>query len=60
MYLCICNCLKEKDVCSVAQGAKSVSEVYKKLGCQPQCGKCVSFVRERYLSKSTQTSAVAN
>jgi bacterioferritin-associated ferredoxin len=47
MYVCLCNCLKDKDMASaIENGAQCVSDVYKHHGCKPQCGKCVPYVRE--------------
>jgi len=44
----MCNALKDSQMCgAIAGGANCVSEVYKSLGCQPQCGKCVPYVREQ-------------
>ena len=58
MYICICNCLKEKDICSaITQGACSVGEVYRSLGCKPQCGKCVEYVRETFLPSEADATA---
>lgn len=46
MYVCICNALRERTLSSAIQtlGQPTVGEVYKALGCKPQCGKCVSDV----------------
>ena len=47
MYVCLCNALTDRDVSShMAGGNCSVSMVYRACGCQPQCGKCVPFVRQ--------------
>jgi len=47
MYVCLCNAITDRDVRrhSVEEGC-SVSMVYRALGCEPQCGKCVPFVRQ--------------
>lgn len=48
MFVCLCNGLKDSQMCgAIDGGANCVSAVYKSLGCQPQCGKCVPFVREQ-------------
>jgi bacterioferritin-associated ferredoxin len=50
MLICICNRVNDKQLKSaIAGGAQSVSQVYRQCGCQPQCGKCVDFVREQLL-----------
>jgi bacterioferritin-associated ferredoxin len=47
MYVCLCNALTDRDVAApMAGGNCSVSMVYRACGCQPQCGKCVPFVRQ--------------
>ena len=44
MYVCICNALRDKELASAANGAKGVSEVFRRCGERPQCGKCVPDV----------------
>ena len=47
MYVCLCNALTDRDVRRHTAGSGcSVSMVYRACGCQPQCGKCVPFVRQ--------------
>ena len=47
MYICLCNALTDGDLRPhTTGGACSVSMVYQACGCQPQCGKCVPFVRQ--------------
>jgi bacterioferritin-associated ferredoxin len=47
MYVCLCNALTDRDLRPhTASGTGSVSMVYQACGCQPQCGKCVPFVRQ--------------
>lgn len=46
MYICLCNALTDRDVRASCDSSCSVSMVYRSLGCQPQCGKCVPFVRQ--------------
>ena len=47
MYICLCNALTDRDVrAHSADGGCSVAMVYRALGCEPQCGKCVPFVRQ--------------
>ena len=49
MYICICNGITEKDL---SGKPSSVSEVFKQLDCRPQCGSCVSFIRDEWLGSS--------
>jgi bacterioferritin-associated ferredoxin len=49
MYVCLCNALTDRDVRAHSarrDGTCSVAMVYRALGCEPQCGKCVPFVRQ--------------
>ena len=47
MYVCLCNGLTDRDLAPhTADGRASVAMVYRACGCQPQCGKCVPYVRE--------------
>lgn len=60
MYVCLCNCLKDKDMASaIEKGAKRASDIYKHHGCKPQCGKCVPYVRES-LPAATASMPVAS
>ncbi len=45
MYVCVCNALTDREVRACA-GAVSVTDVYRRCGCAPRCGKCVPAVRE--------------
>jgi bacterioferritin-associated ferredoxin len=40
-------------------GECSVSEVYRALGCKPQCGKCVPFVRDLIRAEANAATASA-
>ena len=45
MYVCICNAFTCKDVKKVkAEGVAKSGQVYKKLGCKMQCGKCLDTI----------------
>jgi bacterioferritin-associated ferredoxin len=46
MYICLCNALTDRDFRASCDNAHSVSMVYRSLGCEPQCGKCVPLVRQ--------------
>lgn len=42
MYVCLCHGFTEKQVThAVTQGPCSISEVYRRLGERPACGKCI-------------------
>jgi len=45
MYVCICNGITETQVVrAIGNGARRTAGVYRRLGCAPQCGKCVPDV----------------
>jgi bacterioferritin-associated ferredoxin len=45
MYVCICNGLNDRRIrAAAAESGGSAAEVYKALGCRPQCGRCVPLV----------------
>jgi bacterioferritin-associated ferredoxin len=46
MYICLCNGLTDRDVRANCESGRSVAMVYRSLGCEPQCGKCVPYVRQ--------------
>jgi bacterioferritin-associated ferredoxin len=58
MYICLCNGFTDGKVRMVARnGECSVSEVYRALGCKPQCGKCVPFVRDLIRAEASVAGA---
>jgi bacterioferritin-associated ferredoxin len=47
MYVCICHGFTEKKVKqALSSGARTAAGVFNGLGCRPQCGKCVPYVRQ--------------
>lgn len=49
MYVCICNALKESQVRATAKeagGRIPSSELFRRLGARPKCGKCVSHATD--------------
>jgi bacterioferritin-associated ferredoxin len=47
MYVCVCNAITDRDVRASAQcDACTVAGIYRSLGRQPKCGKCVPLVRQ--------------
>jgi bacterioferritin-associated ferredoxin len=58
MYICLCNALTDRDVRASCDNSSSVSMVYQSLGCQPQCGKCVPFVRQMLREQASGTTEV--
>jgi bacterioferritin-associated ferredoxin len=45
MYVCSCNVFTDTEVRAVAAEAGSVAQVYRCLGCKPQCGGCARTIR---------------
>lgn len=48
MIVCSCNVFSDhqvRDAVSATGGARSTSEVYRSLGCSPQCGRCARTIR---------------
>jgi bacterioferritin-associated ferredoxin len=47
MYVCLCNALTSGEVKQIVDGGcRSVASVYKRLGCRPNCGKCVVEMKQ--------------
>ena len=46
MYVCLCNGITDKQVrLLVGEADRTVAEVYRALGGQPRCGRCVPTMR---------------
>jgi bacterioferritin-associated ferredoxin len=48
MIVCSCNVLSEtaiRGACHHDGGARSVGQVYRCLGCSPQCGRCARTIK---------------
>ncbi len=60
MYVCICNAFTCSDVRRVkSQGVSKSKQVYKKLGCRMQCGKCLETI-DNVLKEEQTTESFAN
>lgn len=47
MYVCVCNAINCKSVRrTVENGASSVASVFKACGKTPQCGRCVTMIKD--------------
>lgn len=58
MHVCFCNQFNDQAVEQVAPRAQgSTAAVYRELGCEPKCGKCVGHIRE--ILEATETPAAA-
>jgi len=48
MIICSCNCLSETDVrtaCHTGHAPRTPGQVYRCLGCSPQCGRCARTIK---------------
>ena len=52
VFVCLCNALTDRDICQAAETCKRVADVYQSCGCQPDCGKCVPYVRDLLRAKA--------
>ncbi|MBH88389.1 MAG: hypothetical protein CMJ12_04420 [Pelagibacterales bacterium] len=60
MYVCICNAFTCRDVRKVRdQGVSRSGQVYKKLGCKMQCGKCLETI-DSVLKEPVDADSVNN
>jgi bacterioferritin-associated ferredoxin len=60
MYVCICNAFTCRDVRRVkSQGVSKSRQVYKKLGCSIQCGKCLETI-DNVLKEEQSTDDFSN
>lgn len=47
MYVCICNAITDRDVHAArADGAAGADEVFRSLGAQKRCGRCVAAMHD--------------
>jgi bacterioferritin-associated ferredoxin len=56
MYICICNVLNDRRIRAAAAESGSAADVYKALGCRPQCGRCVPLVGDIVRESATSAS----
>jgi len=54
MYVCVCNAVTEDTIRqAVAKGARSMSQLKAELGVALNCRKCVPYVRDILLCRTT-------
>ena len=59
MYICLCNGITDRDVRRTASAdSPTVAQLYRALGCTPQCGKCVPVVRQMLDEAKREQSVV--
>ena len=53
MIICLCNNISEKEIVdAIERWSKKATDVYDALGCKPQCGSCMDFIKDKILVKS--------
>lgn len=58
MYVCLCNAITDRDLRGHTAGEDcSVAMVYRSLGCELQCCKCVPFARQMLRQSETRVAA---
>lgn len=46
MYICVCNALRQSQIeALVREGLRCEKQIYRRLGCRPQCGTCLPVAR---------------
>ena len=47
MFVCICRGYRERDIRRAAHaGLRSARDIYRELGAEPSCGRCLEFAEE--------------
>jgi bacterioferritin-associated ferredoxin len=60
MIICLCNRISERAAREVAgAGVRSVTDIYRDLGCRVQCGKCVPEMRRILAEARRDAEAIA-
>ena len=58
MYICICNAISDREVKeAVEAGAVTWTDVHKRNGCEPNCGKCECDIVDFILRKGETIKA---
>ena len=60
MYVCVCNGLTSRQVDAAAASSTSTGAVYRALGVQPRCGKCIPTIRNMLASNERKTTGAAS
>jgi len=61
MYVCICHGFTEKKVKqALEKGVCTAAGVFNCMGCKPQCGKCVPYVRQMAAEYRAANACEAN
>ena len=61
MYVCICHGFTEKKVKqALDKGVCTAAGFFNCMGCRPQCGKCVPYVRQMAAEHRAANACAAN
>lgn len=53
MIICLCNNISDKEIeDAIERGSTKALDVYKALGCKPQCGSCTDYIKDKIIVKS--------
>ena len=53
MIICLCNNISDKEIEeAIERGSIKASDVYNALGCKPQCGSCMDYIKDKISAKS--------
>jgi bacterioferritin-associated ferredoxin len=55
MYVCLCNGLTTRAIRAVAATCSSTGGVYRALGVEPRCGKCIPTIRGMVAAAKEET-----
>lgn len=56
MYVCVCHAIRCRDIRDAAQGgACRAADVFRRMECKPQCGRCVPTIRIMLAEESIGT-----
>ena len=48
MIICLCNNITEKEIeDAIERGSNKASDVHDALGCKPQCGSCMDYIKDK-------------
>ena len=54
MIICLCNNISDKEIEeAIERGSIKASDVYNALGCKPQCGSCMDYIKDKISAKSS-------
>lgn len=52
MFICLCHGYTDRQIHAAAARCQTVSELYRRLGSEPRCGKCVPLVAQMHKQRA--------